>query len=150
MVRDAPDQEYIDRSFHSAAVQLSATRNDDMSGVHELVAEYGACVNRCDTVARCANLDPSLISYLMSVGADRKMIVWDWKRVLWNTALHRVAECLSLDVFQALISNLSEGELDVRDEFGCTPLMTLARFPGVCSGTFRLVDAEGRVMSAVR
>lgn len=55
------------------------------------------------------------------------MLVGDWQRVLKNTALHRVAECQNLDVFEALALKLSPVELDVRDERGSTPLMTLLR-----------------------
>lgn len=66
-----------------------------------------------------------VVSALISLGADRTKFVWGWERGLRNTALHRVAETYSVDVFQALALNLSPDEWSVRDEIGFTPMMTL-------------------------
>lgn len=128
MERDSPDQEYVEGSLHSAALQLSYdTGARDMSGIHILVVEHGACVNRWGTLARCADRNPFVVSALISLGADRTMLVWDSQRGLNNTALHRVAECQNVDVFEALVLNLPPEQLDVRDEHGSTPVMTLLR-----------------------
>jgi hypothetical protein len=124
MERDSPDQEYVDRSLHSAALQLSYTREEDMSGIQKLV-ELDACVNRCGTLARCVDRNPFLVSALITLGASRTMLVWDWQRGVKNTALHRVAETQYPDVYNALVSNLSPVDLDVKDEHGRTPLMVL-------------------------
>lgn len=126
MARDSPDQEFIDRSLHSAALQLSYDRQaQDMLGLYKLVDENGASVNRCGTLARCVDRSPYVVSALIHLGADRTKFTWDWQRGLRNTALHRVAESQFQDVFQALVLHLSPEELGVKDEFGCTPLMTL-------------------------
>ena len=126
IARDSPDQDYIDRSLHSAALKLSYDSSEhDMTGIFRLVSVYGACVNRCGTLSRCVDRNPYVLSELIRHGADRCMMTWDWQRGKRNTAVHRVAESQDLEVFQALIYGLSPVELDVRDEVGCTPLMTL-------------------------
>jgi len=126
VARDAPDQEFLHRSLNAAALRLSKDRHEqNMSGIHALVDVYGASVNRCGTLANCVNRNPFVVSALISLGADRTRFVWDWKRGLRNTALHRVAETRSFIVFQALALNLSPEEWSVRDEFGFTPMMTL-------------------------
>ena len=66
-----------------------------------------------------------MVSVLISLGADRSARTWDWQRGLRNTAVHRAADCNDLGVLQALVYGLSPAELDVKDEFGNTPLMTL-------------------------
>ncbi|CBN80316.1 hypothetical protein Esi_0052_0068 [Ectocarpus siliculosus] len=126
VARDAPDQEFVDRSLNAAALRLSNDGHEqDMSGIRILVDVYGASVNRCGTLANCVHRNPFVVSALISLGADRTRFVWDWERGLRNTALHRVAETHSSIVFQALAQNLSPEEWSVQDEFGFTPMMTL-------------------------
>lgn len=126
VARDAPDQEFVDRSLNAAALRLSNDMHEqDMSGIQRLVDVYGANVNRCGTLANCVHRNPLVVSALISLGADRTRFVWDWERGLRNTALHRAVESDSVHVFQALALNLSADEWSVRDEFGFTPMMTL-------------------------
>lgn len=126
VARDSPDNDFVTRSFHAAALQISYDSEvQDMSGIYKLACDYGAGVNRCGTLARCVDRNPFVISALVSLGADRSMLVWDWQRGLKNTAVHRVAETQALDVYQALVFNLAPEELGVGDEFGRTSLMTL-------------------------
>lgn len=126
VARDSPHQDFVDRSFNTAVQQLSCQAHvQDVSGIQRLVHAYGADVNRSGTLANCVDRNPFVVSALISLGANRTMLVWDWPRGLRNTALHRVAECHFPQVFQALALDVSPEEWNVRDEFGCTPLMTL-------------------------
>lgn len=47
-----------------------------MSGIYKLVVEYGACMNRCGTLARCVDRNLFVVSALVSLGADRAMLCW--------------------------------------------------------------------------
>lgn len=124
--RDYPGQDYVDRCFHSAALQLSYDRSVvDMSCLLKLVDEYGANVDRCGTLARCVDRNAFVVSTLVQLGADRAARSWDWQRGKLNSPVHRVAECQYVDVYEALVFNLLARDLDLGDEHGCTPLMTL-------------------------
>lgn len=124
--RDYPGQEHVDRCFHSAALQLSYDRSAvDMSGLLKLVDDNGANVNRCGTLARCVDRNAFVVSTLVQLGANRAARSWDWQRGKINSPVHRVAECQYVDVYEALVFNLSARDLDFGDEHGCTPLMTL-------------------------
>lgn len=81
-----------------------------MSGMYKLLVEYGACMNRCGTLAMCVDRNQFVVSALVSLGADRAMLVWAWQRGLKNTSLHRVAESQYLNVFEALVLNLPAEE----------------------------------------
>ncbi|CAM9639053.1 unnamed protein product [Ectocarpus sp. 8 AP-2014] len=70
VARDAPDQEFVDRSLNAAALQLSNDGHEqDMSGIRILVDVYGASVNRCGTLANCVHRNPFVVSALISLGA---------------------------------------------------------------------------------
>lgn len=122
--RDYPGQDYVDRSFHSAALQLSYDRRAaDMSGLSKLVNDFGANVNRSDTLSRCVDRNAFVVSVLVQFGSDRAMRSWDLQRGRRNSAVRRSVSTWMC--FEALVLNLSARDLDVGDEHGCTPLMTL-------------------------
>lgn len=49
----------------------------DMCGLFKLVNEYGANVDRSDTLARCVDRHAFVASALVEHDADRAMLSWD-------------------------------------------------------------------------
>lgn len=87
--------------------------------------EHGADASLCTTLAGCVDRNSFVVSALSSLGADRSMLGWDWDREVYDAPLHSVADCQHEDVFEALVLNPSPNDLDLKDERGSTPLMTL-------------------------
>lgn len=95
-----------------------------MSGITKLLLDYGANVNKWNTLHHCLKVNVPLVSTLIAFGADTAALVYDFERGVLNTPLHRVAEIESPEVFQALVAN-STHDFNARDESGSTPLMAL-------------------------
>ncbi|CAN0248848.1 unnamed protein product [Ectocarpus sp. 6 AP-2014] len=119
-------QEDFDSCFDQAAKTVAYNPVfDDMTGIVKLVVDYGADPNRWNTLHYGVRHNHVLVSTLVSLGANTDNLAWDCNREVYNTPLHRIADMMTVDVLDAIVTPSTD--LDITDGAGRSPLMSLMR-----------------------